>query len=155
KRVMPSRIFTLFLITALTFVATLITQAESARAQTQSIASQKAAHYVCPMHKDVTSTKPGVCPKCGMALRLTAHTPDAETKPAKPSPSPTTDAPSAVASLKFPDIKVYDQYGKPKIFYTPLVKGKTVAVNFIFTTCTTICPPLTATFRQVQQELDK
>jgi cytochrome oxidase Cu insertion factor (SCO1/SenC/PrrC family) len=33
------------------------------------------------------------------------------------------------------------------------VRGKTVAINFIFTTCTTICPPLTATFRKVQQEL--
>ncbi|HYY42461.1 MAG TPA: SCO family protein, partial [Pyrinomonadaceae bacterium] len=31
--------------------------------------------------------------------------------------------------------------------------GRTVAINFIFTTCTTICPPLTATFRKVQQEL--
>ncbi len=25
--------------------------------------------YACPMHKDVTSDKPGTCPKCGMALR--------------------------------------------------------------------------------------
>jgi hypothetical protein len=24
--------------------------------------------YVCPMHPDVTSDKPGTCPKCGMAL---------------------------------------------------------------------------------------
>jgi uncharacterized paraquat-inducible protein A len=24
--------------------------------------------YVCPMHKDVTSAKPGKCPKCKMAL---------------------------------------------------------------------------------------
>ena len=26
------------------------------------------AMYVCPMHPEVTSTKPGKCPKCGMAL---------------------------------------------------------------------------------------
>ena len=26
------------------------------------------ATYVCPMHAEVTSTKPGKCPKCGMAL---------------------------------------------------------------------------------------
>src|SRR5581483_1888186 len=38
-------------------------------------------------------------------------------------------------------------------FYSDLVRGKTVAINFIFTTCTTICPPLTATFRKIQQEL--
>jgi protein SCO1/2 len=33
------------------------------------------------------------------------------------------------------------------------VKGKVVAVQFIFTTCTTICPPLGATFARVQKEL--
>ncbi len=37
--------------------------------------------------------------------------------------------------------------------YSDLVKGKVVAVNFIFTTCTTICPPLGATFARVQKEL--
>ena len=25
-------------------------------------------HYVCPMHEDVTSRKPGKCPKCRMKL---------------------------------------------------------------------------------------
>lgn len=25
--------------------------------------------YRCPMHRDVTSSRPGNCPKCGMALR--------------------------------------------------------------------------------------
>jgi protein SCO1/2 len=28
-----------------------------------------------------------------------------------------------------------------------------VAINFIFTTCTTICPPLTATFSRVQNQM--
>lgn len=26
--------------------------------------------YVCPMHPEVTSSKPGKCPKCGMNLKL-------------------------------------------------------------------------------------
>ncbi|MDB5327128.1 MAG: hypothetical protein JWM57_2697 [Phycisphaerales bacterium] len=30
------------------------------------------AAYVCPMHPEVTSDKPGACPKCGMALVPTA-----------------------------------------------------------------------------------
>jgi cytochrome oxidase Cu insertion factor (SCO1/SenC/PrrC family) len=60
---------------------------------------------------------------------------------------------TTLSSLKIPDIAVVDQNGKPRRFYSDLVKGKTVAINFIFTTCTTICPPLTATFRRVQQDL--
>jgi FtsP/CotA-like multicopper oxidase with cupredoxin domain len=30
--------------------------------------TQQQATYVCPMHPEVTSDKPGKCPKCGMAL---------------------------------------------------------------------------------------
>ena len=56
---------------------------------------------------------------------------------------------------QIPDAIVFDQNGKRLRFYTDLVKGKTVAINFIFTTCTTICPPLTATFRRIQTLLEK
>jgi len=56
-------------------------------------------------------------------------------------------------SLDIPDVLVYDQNGKRLSFYSDLVKGRTVAINFIFTTCTTICPPLTATMSSVQQQL--
>jgi len=60
---------------------------------------------------------------------------------------------TGASTLRIPDTPVYDQNGSRLRFYTDLVKGKTVVINFIFTTCTTICPPLTATFRKVQQEL--
>jgi cytochrome oxidase Cu insertion factor (SCO1/SenC/PrrC family) len=66
----------------------------------------------------------------------------------------TVDA-SVASSLRIPDATVYNQNGRRLNFYTDLVKGKTVAINFIFTTCTTICPPLTATFRRVQQQLSE
>jgi len=59
----------------------------------------------------------------------------------------------AFSSSRIPNVKVYDQNGNRLNFYSDLIKNKTVAINFIFTTCTTICPPLTATFRRVQQEL--
>jgi cytochrome oxidase Cu insertion factor (SCO1/SenC/PrrC family) len=120
-----------------------------------------AAVYTCPMHPEVKSSKPGRCPKCGMDLRLPEETPAEheghahETEPT-PTPTPatatgtTTIAPN---TLKIPDTVVYNQHGRKLNFYTDLVRGKTVAINFVFTTCTTICPPLTATFRKVQQEL--
>jgi len=46
-----------------------------------------------------------------------------------------------------------DQNGNALHFYSDLIKGKTVAINFIFTNCTTICPPLGATFARVQKEM--
>ena len=99
--------------------------------------------YACPMHPDVTSTKRGRCPKCGMDLRPV-------TKTIEPA-SPPIDA-SAFSSTKIPNARIYDQNGKQLNFYTDLIKGRTVAINFIFTTCTASCPPLTATFRKVQQD---
>jgi cytochrome oxidase Cu insertion factor (SCO1/SenC/PrrC family) len=55
--------------------------------------------------------------------------------------------------LSIPDLSVLDQQGRKIRFYSDLVKGKTVAINFIFTTCTTICPPLGATFAKMQKVL--
>src|SRR6185503_15122896 len=65
----------------------------------------------------------------------------------------TAETASTGTALRIPDVTVQDQNGKSLNFYTDLVKGKVVAINFVFTTCTTICPPLTATFRRVQQQL--
>lgn len=114
-----------------------------------SVVRAQADRYSCPMHPSVVSTKPGKCPKCGMTLvKKDAHA------DAKAAAEPTTPKSSseAFSSTKIPDAQVVDQNGKQLNFYTDLIKGKTVAINFIFTTCTTICPPLTATFRRVQQD---
>lgn len=59
----------------------------------------------------------------------------------------------AVSHLNIPDVTVMDQDGKPVHFYSDLVKDKVVAVNFVFTTCTTICPPMGANFAKLQKIL--
>src|SRR6476661_8280257 len=64
--------------------------------------------------------------------------------------SPTAKRDEAL-HVKVLDVDVYDQNGKQLKFYTDLVKGKIVAINFIFTTCTNICPPLGATFAKAQK----
>jgi protein SCO1/2 len=56
---------------------------------------------------------------------------------------------------KLPDVELLDQYGHKVRFYTGLVQGRTVAINFIFTTCQTICPLLGANFAKVNQLLGK
>jgi len=61
------------------------------------------------------------------------------------------DVPSGPTKVSIPDVVVLDQDGRKLHFYSDLIKGKTVAINFIFTTCTTICPPLTANFARVQK----
>jgi protein SCO1/2 len=43
------------------------------------------------------------------------------------------------------------QDGEKVRFYSDLVKDKVVAMNFIFTTCTTICPPMGANFARLQR----
>ena len=118
-----------------------------ALAHTDIAAQQRPAApvvYSCPMHPEVKSQKRGKCPKCKMDLvKQTAAVSETSEKAVAESGK----------SLNIPDVEVLDQDGNVRHFYTDLVKGKTVAVNFIFTNCTTICPPLGATFARVQREL--
>jgi protein SCO1/2 len=50
-------------------------------------------------------------------------------------------------------VRVEDQQGHHLNFFQDLIKGKTVAINFIFTGCTSSCPLSAAIFRQVQKKL--
>ena len=105
--------------------------------------------YVCPMHPEVKSTKAGKCPKCKMDLRLAK----AETSAPVEKPAERTTNSARSGSMTIPDVEVLDQEGNALHFYRDLIKDKTVAINFIFTNCTTICPPLAATFARVQKEM--
>ena len=52
-----------------------------------------------------------------------------------------------------PDVDLLDQMGESISLRSLLEVEQPVALNFIFTTCTTICPVMTATFAQMRQEL--
>lgn len=107
-----------------------------------------ATEFSCPMHPEVKSASPVSCPKCGM--RLSSAAADAERDESAQAKG---KGGGLELQIRIPDVLVSDQEGNRLNFYSDLIKGKTVAINFIFTTCTTICPPLTATMRQIQREM--
>ena len=112
-----------------------------------------AGTYSCPMHPEVKSTKPGKCPKCKMDLRFRNETSIAVNNKSVAPPLRPTTRPASSSKMVIPDVEVLDQDGNALHFYSDLIKNKTVAINFIFTNCTTICPPLAATFARVQKEM--
>jgi protein SCO1 len=59
----------------------------------------------------------------------------------------------AMEALKIPDIQVRDQNGREINFYSDLVRGKTVVINFIFTSCTSVCPLLSTKFQATRRVL--
>ena len=60
-----------------------------------------------------------------------------------------------VAEYKVPDITLINQEGKQVQLPKYLNTEKFVVLEFIFATCTTICPILTANFTSLQTELGK
>ena len=44
-----------------------------------------------------------------------------------------SNAPASATKIVIPDVEVLDQNGNALHFYSDLIKGKTVAINFIFT----------------------
>lgn len=53
----------------------------------------------------------------------------------------------------FPNVVLQDQDGRSLRFYDDLIQGKVVSINFVYTTCTDVCPLDTAQLREVQRIL--
>ena len=52
-----------------------------------------------------------------------------------------------------PNVGLLTQDSKPVRFYDDLIKGKTVVISFLFTSCKVICPRTTANLLKVQKAL--
>jgi protein SCO1/2 len=62
---------------------------------------------------------------------------------------------TSVALYAVPELKLVDENGKKVSLRELTDERSAVMLNFIFTTCTTICPVMSSTFQQVQEKLGK
>jgi protein SCO1 len=61
-----------------------------------------------------------------------------------------TGTPGEVAAGYFPNNVLINQNNQPVHFFDDLLRGKTVLINLMFTTCAGICPAMTANLQKVQ-----
>jgi len=59
----------------------------------------------------------------------------------------------STVAYDFPDATLLDESGAERSLAAVLGNDRPIALNFIFTTCTTICPVMTATFAQTRSLL--
>lgn len=59
------------------------------------------------------------------------------------------------AQRYFTDTELVDQSGTPRRFYSDLIRGRKVLINFAFTSCKGVCPTMTANLAKVQKLLGK
>lgn len=93
---------------------------------------------------------------CTIALLACAAVASAATAQDDPHAGHVQPAPAVTLErieLDIPDVAVLDEQGKALHFYSDLVKDRVVAINFLFTNCTTICPPLGVTFGKLRKLL--
>jgi cytochrome oxidase Cu insertion factor (SCO1/SenC/PrrC family) len=57
------------------------------------------------------------------------------------------------ARLEISDAEVLDQNGRRVRFYSDLIKGKVVVINFFFTSCTLVCPMQGRALARLQTQL--
>jgi protein SCO1/2 len=92
------------------------------------------------------TSRPALAAALALVLALPARAADAP-----PSPSPASREERARAY--FTDTLLLDQDGRAVRFYSDVLQGNVVVVNFIFTRCTEACPLLTRRLNGVRREL--
>ena len=74
--------------------------------------------------------------------------------PAQPAKDTQTEGQAAAAKY-FPNLVLRTQHNQPVHFYEDLLKGKVVLINFIFTSCSGVCGPMTANLARAQSYLSE
>ncbi len=76
--------------------------------------------------------------------------------PAAPAPATDSQAPKlevVASSVTIPDLTLINQDGRPVNVARDLAQGKLLVMNFIFTTCKGVCPPMGVNFGHLQERL--
>lgn len=95
---------------------------------------------------------------CGLTAgfagaQTTAGTPEAGHGHNHRPASATASSQNQRPPLVIPDVKVLTQDGKEVKFFTDLVKGKRVMINFLFTSCRASCPVSARNFQKLQEQI--
>ncbi len=93
---------------------------------------------------------------CGDARRSTSAAASASpvaSSPAESAPPHRTDGEDKLGKLTVPDVVLVNQNGEKVHLYSDLIQGRAAALSFVFTRCTTICPPIGLSFRRLKQQL--
>lgn len=70
-----------------------------------------------------------------------------------PVAPPASQEKMSTAHRYFTDVVLVNQDGKEMRFYSDLLKGRVVIINVFFTSCTSVCPPMTRTLERIQEWL--
>lgn len=60
----------------------------------------------------------------------------------------------ARSRIKVPDVTLVDQSGNSVRLVSDVIGKRTAVINFIFTSCTSICPAISSVMQRVQRSLD-
>jgi len=85
-----------------------------------------------------------LAPMVGLAILLCA------VQAAAQSNSDDLEKRDSLARTYFSDTVLINQDGQPMRFYTDLLKDKVVIINTFFTTCTSVCPPMSKSLQAIQ-----
>jgi protein SCO1 len=98
-----------------------------------------------------------------LLLAATAQGQDNPVAPKAPTPPPDPHAAHgqkpessrelSAAQKYFSDVELVNQDADRVRFYSDVLKGKTVVINAFFTTCTSVCPPMSRNMEKVQEAL--
>lgn|GEM_PF-104692 len=131
----------------------LITTAASGAKQERTLTTDEEYANALRKHFGIVMTAMLQLISIVLVLALAGEAAFAQTPRPNPDPNPKPPVTETAAAKYFPNLVLYTQDNRPVHFYNDMLKSRIVLINFMFTTCTSICPPMTANLAKVQKQL--